>query len=61
MIKVYYIEDLSVEDVDALIEKGEVFDVVSKTSILQSRSAGDRDSFWGDGDRQSNSLRHSDT
>lgn len=34
MIKVYYIEDLCIADVDELIEKGEVFDVSSKASLL---------------------------
>ena len=33
MIPLYAIEDLCTDDVDALIEKGVVFDVGSKTSI----------------------------
>lgn len=34
MIPTYYIEDLSLEDLDTLIEKGECFDVTSKVAVL---------------------------
>lgn len=57
MIKVYYIEDLSIEEVDAMIEKGEVFDVVSKAALLQSDGTGERDAFWGAGNRLPDSVR----
>ena len=48
MIPLYAIEDLCTDDVDALIEKGVVFDVGSKTSILpEADSDFERESFWG--------------
>ena len=51
MLKVYYIEDLTLSDIDDLIERGVCFDVTSKNTVL---SEGDclpvGDNFWGDGD-----------
>ena len=47
MIPVYNIEDLTIEMVDDLIEKGVVFDVTSKASVLStSNSVEVRDTFW---------------
>ena len=34
MIPVYCIEDLTVNEIDALIEKGVIFDVTSKITVL---------------------------
>ena len=57
MIKTYYVEDLTLEQVDALIEKGEVFNVQNKSAILpESRSHGGRDSFWGIGDNDTDNI-----
>lgn len=57
MINTYYIEDLTLEQVDALIEKGEVFNVQNKSSILpESRVRGERDAFWGIGDNNTDDI-----
>lgn len=61
MIKVYYIEDLCIEDVDAMIEKGEVFDVSSKATLLQNNGDSERDSFWRPRVGLSKSIRQTDT
>lgn len=54
----YYIEDLTIEELDRLVEKGKIFDVTSKTSVLsKSESYGDRDAFWRDGDKRAEDLR----
>lgn len=61
MIPVYVIEDMTIEMMDALIEKGRVFDVTSKASILsKSTSDGDRDDFWRSGDKYSSDIRQTD-
>lgn len=57
MIKTYYIEDLTLDDVDALVERGVCFDVTSKVALLSERDdIGNRDTFWYDGDKQPQSL-----
>lgn len=57
MIKTYYIEDLTLDDVDALVERGVCFDVTSKVALLSERNdIGNRDTFWYDGDKQTQSL-----
>ena len=61
MIKVYYIEDLCIADVDELIEKGEVFDVSSKASLLSHNGDDERDAFWGPRGRLSESVRQTNT
>lgn len=49
MIPTYYIEDLSLEDLDNLIEKGECFDVTSKVAVLPTRDSDvQRDSVRSD-------------
>lgn len=57
MIPVYYIEDLTVEEVDSLVERGVVFDIASrntdKTTLLsRDVNTKDRDAFWYGGDKQ---------
>lgn len=37
MIPIFYVEDLTVEDVDALIERGVCFDITSKNTLLSKR------------------------
>lgn len=62
MIEVFNVEDLTIDDVDDLIEKGVVFNVRSKATVLpESRCKGDRDSFWGIGDIDTESIRHPTT
>lgn len=39
MIQVYYIEDLTIDMIDNLVEKGVVFDVASKTSLLPKNTS----------------------
>lgn len=57
MIKTYYIEDLTLDDVDVLVERGVCFDVTSKVALLSERDdIGNRDTFWYDGDKQTQSL-----
>ena len=47
LIPVYFIEDLSVADMDRLIERGEIFDVRSKASVLSRRDTTSKEySFW---------------
>lgn len=58
MIPVFNIEDLCPADVDALIERGVVFDVGSKTSLLpQTSSDFERESFWGPRTQLSQDIR----
>ena len=57
MIKTYYIEDLTLDDVDALVERGVCFNVTSKAALLSERdSAGNRDAFWYPGDKSTDNL-----
>ena len=56
-IPIYRLSDLSVQKVEELIEKGEVFDVES--SILSKpRGSSDRDAFWDAGDKHTNVIRN---
>ncbi len=58
MIQVLYIEEVSIEEVDALIEKGIVFDLSSKATLLPSgHRVPKRDAFWGKEDKQATNLR----
>ena len=53
MIPILYIEDLTIDDIDDLIERGVVFDVTSKTTVLsKNRSDDERNSFWSNGDKR---------
>ena len=52
MIPTLYIEDLTIDEIDDLIERGVVFDVTSKTAVLsKDRSNDERNSFWSNGDK----------
>ena len=52
MIPVYNIEDLTIAKVDELIERGVVFDVTSKASVLsKNRGNNERDAFWSGGNK----------
>lgn len=54
MIEEYYIEDLTLDKLDKLVERGDIFIVSSKTALLpQSVSDPERDAFWGNRDKQS--------
>lgn len=58
MIKSYFVEDLTLEKVDKLIESGEVFNVRNKTPVLpETRVPGDRDEVWGIGNNDPHSVR----
>ena len=60
MIPIYNIEDLTIELVDSLVERGVVFDVTSKTSVLsKGRSSDARDAFWGSRDNDFEDIRFS--
>lgn len=49
MIPVYNIEDLTIEMVDKLIDKGVVFDVRSQASVLPKTAEDcEADRFWSD-------------
>ena len=62
MIPIYYIEDLTLDMIDELVERGVVFDVTSKTSVLP-KSAGNyaRNPIWSSGDKRVENLQHTDT
>ncbi len=58
MIPIYNIEELTIEMMDTLVEKGGIFDVTSKASILsKSKCIGERDEFWRDGDKHSGDIQ----
>lgn len=58
MIPILFIEDLSIEDIDRLIEKGDVFDITSKNAVLpKGSSLSRRDSFWSKDIEQPNVVR----
>lgn len=62
MIPILNIEDLTVEDVNKLIERGVVFDITSRQSNKPSLLRRDvnnkeRDTFWGNGDKSTTYLR----
>lgn len=58
MIKTYYIEDLTVDEVDELVERGVCFDITSKNALLSERRGRvNRDAFWSSGAELSESLR----
>ena len=58
MIKTYYIEDLTVDEVDELVERGVCFDVTSKNALLSERKCSiNRDAFWSSGTELPESLR----
>ena len=62
MIPTYFIEDLTIPEVDKLIEKGVVFNVTSKAAILpKNNSVPNRDAFWGMRNFNSGDLRKADT
>jgi len=62
MIPTYFIEDLTIPEVDKLIEKGVVFNVTSKASVLpKSNRVPNRDAFWGTRDYDSGDLRKTDS
>ena len=62
MIPIYDIEDLSIERIDELIEKGVVFDVSSKTSVLsKGPSYNARDAFWSDRDKRAEDIQQTNT
>ena len=49
-IPIYYVEDLTLADIDKLIERGVCFDITSKTTLLPKDSSTlQRDHFWSDG------------
>lgn len=51
MIPILCIEDLTIDMIDELIERGVVFDVTSKTTVLsENTSNSERDAFWSSGD-----------
>ncbi len=59
MIKVYCIEDLTIEMLDTMVERGEVFNVTSKSTLLsKSSNNGERDAFWRDGDKHTEPVRN---
>lgn len=58
MIKTYFIEELTIEDIDGMVERGEVFDLTSKAAILSSDECNtNRNSFWEFGDFMSRNIR----
>ena len=60
MIPIYYIEDLTIEEVDRLIERGVCFDITSKNTVLSKRTGNvNRDDFWCSGNKLSGNLRDS--
>lgn len=62
MIPTFFIEDLTIDKVDDLVEKGVVFDVTSKTAVLsKNRSNRARDEFWCDGSGGIESLQQTST
>ena len=49
-IPIYYVEDLTLADIDKLIERGVCFDITSKTTLLPKDSSTlQGDHFWSDG------------
>ena len=57
MIPIFYIEDLTIDEIDDLVERGVVFDVTYKATLLsENRSNLSRDAFWSDGDKCSDSV-----
>ena len=57
-MRTYFIEDLTIEDMDTLIERGVVFDVTSKNALLpKDRGELHRDNVRIDGDELPNALR----
>lgn len=62
MIPIYYIEDLSIADVEDMIEKGVVFDVTSKATVLSADTSDyERESFWGPRNKPQEYLRPSNS
>lgn len=60
MIPVYYVEDLTIEKVDKLIERGVVFDIASKATVLpKSNSYPECDAFWLGRDKRTGDIRDS--
>lgn len=56
-LPVYYLEDLTLADIDKLIERGVCFDITSKTTLLPKDSSSvQRDHFWSDRDKLPGSL-----
>lgn len=59
MIKTYYVEDLSIEDVDKMVERGVCFDVTSKVSLLSNTAGNNRnDAFWFPRDEYAKAIRN---
>ena len=62
MIPILNIEDLTLDEADALIEKGVVFDVTSRstseTPLLSKYSSGsERNQYWSAGDKYSGDIQ----
>jgi len=58
MIPIYYIEDLTLEQIDELVERGVVFDIASKTSVLsKNRGNSSPDKIRSNGDKRTDDIR----
>lgn len=61
MIPIYYIEDLTIEKIDELVERGVVFDIASKTSVLsKNRRNNENDEIWSSRDKRAFNLQQTD-
>lgn len=62
MIPIYNIEDLTIDKIDTLIERGVVFDITSKTAVLPKiGSDNERDSFGSNRDKYARGIQQTDT
>lgn len=58
LVETYYLEELDLETLDSLIEKGVCFDVISKNAILPTDSRdSEKDAFWGIRDTAARPIR----
>ena len=58
MIPIYNIEELTLEMIDELVERGVVFDITSKTSVLsKSRSDDAYNSVWRSRNKRTDDLQ----
>lgn len=61
MIPIYYIEDLTIEKIDELVERGVVFDIASKTSVLsKNRRNNENDEIWSSRNKRAFNLQQTD-
>lgn len=58
MIPIYNIEDLTIDIIDDLVERGVVFDVTSKATLLPKSTGNDaNDAFWRNRSRELKSVQ----